>query len=53
MWTDLIPKLMKWLKKNQEEEGFKEAAWEELVLRFLSLSLDEGLTHAIAHRAWR
>lgn len=40
MWFDLVPKLIKWLGSNTGAE-FKQAAWEELILRFLSLTLDE------------
>ncbi|KNC53573.1 uncharacterized protein AMSG_01283 [Thecamonas trahens ATCC 50062] len=40
MWFDLVPKLVKWLKAHRGDD-YKQAAWEELILRFLSLTIDE------------
>lgn len=42
MWDTVIPKLMQHLEENSEDkEKWKQKAWEDLVLKFVSKSIDE------------
>lgn len=38
LWDDVVPKLLGYLEKNSDD--WKQAAWEDLVLKFLSRTLD-------------
>ncbi|RMX49356.1 hypothetical protein pdam_00014787 [Pocillopora damicornis] len=42
MWDTVIPKLMQYLEENTEDkEKWSQKAWEDLVLKFVSKSVDE------------
>lgn len=41
LWDDVIPKLVKYIETNStNEEAWNQTAWEDLLLKFLSRSLD-------------
>lgn len=42
MWNTVIPKLIQYLEENSDDkENWNQKAWEDLVLKFVSKSLDE------------